>query len=413
MSNKLTIGLFGFGCVGSGLYEVLNQSKLFNARIKKIVVKNPTKKRKLTPEYFSFDKNDILADDSINLVVELIDDAEAAYEIVTTAIKSGKNVVSANKKLIAEHLQELIELAKENNVSFLYEAAVCGSIPVIRNLEEYYNNDSLAGVEGICNGTSNYILTRLNNELKSFDEILKDAQDAGFAESDPTLDIDGFDSKYKLQILILHSFGLISNPSDILNIGIRNIKANDILFAKEKGLRLRLISTAKKIDSRVVAFVAPVFVRDDSFAYDVNNEFNGVAIEALFSDKQVFIGKGAGSFPTASAVLSDVSALQYEYKYEYKKLDGYNLELESAFELKAFISSSSSDLLAKIKFNAIQEEFTSNEFSYKVGVIDISQLTHEFYRDNPELFIAFYQDSEIRLLQEENKVEALELEEKI
>ncbi|MCC7453493.1 MAG: homoserine dehydrogenase, partial [Crocinitomix sp.] len=202
MSNKLTIGLFGFGCVGSGLYEVLNQSKLLNATIKHIVVKDPAKNRTLPSDRFSYDKQDILTDPSVNLVVELIDDAEAAYQIVTQAIRSGKNVISANKKLIANHLEELIQLKTQYGVSFLYEAAVCGSIPIIRNLEEYYNNDSLAGIEGICNGTTNYILTRLANENSSFETVLADAQDAGFAETDPTMDIDGFDSKFKLQILL-------------------------------------------------------------------------------------------------------------------------------------------------------------------------------------------------------------------
>jgi len=395
MSNKLNIGLFGFGCVGTGLYKVLNQSSLLNAEIQQIVIKNPNKKREIDASHFSFDKSDILNNPEINLVVELIDDAEAAYDIVTTAIRNGKNVVSANKKLIADHLEELLDLKNEFNVSFLYEAAVCGSIPIIRNLEEYYNNDSLASVQGICNGTSNYILTRLNNELKDFDEVLKDAQALGFAESDPALDIDGFDSKYKLQILILHTFGLKTVPSDILNVGIRHIKAKDILYAKEKGLKLRLVSFARKIENEIVAFAAPIFVKDDSFAFDINNEFNGVSIEALFSDKQIFVGKGAGSFPTASAVLSDISALQFDYQYEYRKLENSNCTLANDFELKAFVSSTDSESLDKIQFNEVEEEFTSLDYSYKVGRLNISDLSHEIYRDNPNLFISFFEDGKI------------------
>jgi homoserine dehydrogenase len=405
MSNKLKIGLFGFGCVGSGLYEVLNQSNLLNASIERIVVKDSSKKRALPAEKFSFDKELILTDPEINVVVELIDDADAAYEIVTRAFKARKHVVSANKKLIAENLEELIKLSKEQGVSFLYEASSCASIPVIRNLEEYYNNDSLAGVEGICNGTTNYILTRLNNELKSFDEILKDAQEAGFAETDPTLDIDGFDSKYKLQILILHTFGLITQPEEVLNIGIRHTKEQDILFAKEKGLRLKLISYAKKIDDSVIAFVAPLFVKEDSFAYDINYEFNGVAIEALFSDKQVFTGKGAGSFPTASAVLSDISALQYDYQYEFKKLKSSTARLADNFEVKAFVSSTNVELLNTIEFTEVEEEFSSKGYAYKVGRLDVSQISHELYRDNPDLFFAFYEDAEIKLLPKEELVE--------
>jgi homoserine dehydrogenase len=410
MSNKLTIGLFGFGCVGSGLYEVLNQSNLLNASIKSIVVKDPNKQRSIAAENFSYDKGVILDDPEINVVVELIDDADAAFEIVTEAFKKGKHVVSANKKLIAENLEELIGLAKEAGVSFLYEASSCASIPVIRNLEEYYNNDSLAGIEGICNGTTNYILTRLNNELKSFDEILKDAQEAGFAETDPTLDIDGFDSKYKLQILILHTFGLITKPEEVLNIGIRHIKTQDILFAKEKGVRLRLVSYAKKVEDKVVSFVAPLFVKEDSFAYDINYEFNGVSIEALFSDKQVFTGKGAGSFPTASAVLSDISALQYDYAYEHKKLGKTELALAEDFELKAFVSAASKESLEKVKFIDVEEQYASPAYNYKVGTIKISQIDHEFYRNNPDLFISFFEESNINVLAERKEDQELILQ---
>lgn len=390
MKKKLTIGLFGFGCVGSGLYEVLNQSNLLNATIKTIVVKNKDKKRSLPASHFQFDKELILNDPEINLVVELIDDADAAYEIVTRAIRSGKHVVSANKKMIAYHLDELIALKNQYRVSFLYEASVCGSIPVIRNLEEYYNNDTLRSVQGICNGTTNYILTRLDREAKSFDEILADAQRLGFAESDPTLDIDGFDSKFKLQILIAHAFGVITLPNDILNIGIRNIKEKDIRFAKEKGLKLKLIAASEKIGQQVIGYVAPQFIREDSFAYDVNNEFNAVTIEALFSDRQVFKGKGAGSFPTASAVLSDISALQYDYGYEYRKKETTQLIYVPGFTTRIFISSTDPEKLKLIKFDEVEETFSSKDYAYVIGTINFGALSHAFYREHPELFIAFF-----------------------
>lgn len=391
----LRIGLFGFGCVGSGLYEVLNQSNLFNATIAQIVVKDKHKKRTLPPQQFSYDKAAILHRPDINVVVELIDDVPAAHAIVTTALKRGKHVVSANKKLIAEHLDELLALAAEHGVSFLYEASTCASIPVIRNLEEYYNNDSLTGIEGICNGTTNYILTRLHREPKPFQAILKDAQEAGFAESDPTMDIDGFDSKYKLQLLILHTFGLKTRPEELLNIGIRHVKARDIAFAKEKGLKLRLMSCARKVGDAIMAFVAPVFVSRHSFAYAIDDEFNGVSIEALFSDKQVFKGKGAGSFPTASAVLSDISALQYGYRYEYKKLERGNVSLLRDFEVKVFASSPSVAALDNVPFNRIEEAFTSSGYAYRVGRLTISRIDHNFYRNNPDLFLSFYEDDPI------------------
>lgn len=394
MRKKLTIGLFGFGCVGSGLYEILNRSGLFNAEIKSIVVKDKDKKRPIPKEHFHFDKEVILNDEEINLVVELIDDADAAYEIVTRAIRSGKHVVSANKKMIAHHLEELIALKNQYKVSFLYEASVCGSIPVIRNLEEYYNNDTLSSVQGICNGTTNYILTRLDKEGKSFEDILTDAQRLGFAETDPTLDIDGFDTKYKLQILIAHAFGVITLPEDILNIGIRNIKVQDIQYAREKGLKLKLIASSEKIGDKVIGYVTPEFVKESSFAYDVNYEFNAVTIEAAFSDRQVFKGKGAGSFPTASAVLSDISALQYDYGYEYRKKETTQLKYERNFFTRIFISSTQPEKLNLVDFEEVEETFSSKDYSYKIGTIDFSKLTHEFYRNHPELFIAFLPESE-------------------
>jgi homoserine dehydrogenase len=294
MRNKLNIGLFGFGCVGNGLYEVLNKSNLLDARIAKIVVKSPNKPRSIGPENFSYDKNEILHNEEINVVVELIDDAKAAFEIVSEALSRKKHVVTANKKMLAENLDVLLALAKENNVSLLYEASVGGSIPIIRNLEEYYNNDSLSGVLGIVNGTTNYILTQTNYG-KDYDTALKEATELGFAESDPTLDVDAYDSKFKLLILIKHAFGITLTPEQIFNYGIRNIKAQDVKYASEKGYRLKLFSSGQRIGEKLVGFVAPHFITDENVAYNVNNEFNSVTVEALFSDKQLFQGKGAGA----------------------------------------------------------------------------------------------------------------------
>jgi homoserine dehydrogenase len=374
MRTKLNIGLIGFGVVGTGLYEVLNKSKLLEAEISRIVVKDPNKQRSLSKEAFSFDVNTILDDPSINVVVELINDSEAAYAIVLAALKSGKSVVSANKKLIAEHLQELIETAKANNVSFLYEASVGGSIPIIRNLEEYYNNDSLSSVQGIVNGTTNYILTQSNFGV-SYADALKKAQELGFAEIDPTLDVDGFDSKYKLVLLIKHAFGLVVEPKKVFNYGIRHLKPQDVKYASEKGYRIKLFSRAEKLEQQVVGFVAPHFVKQDHFAYQVDNEFNAVVVEALFSDKQLFIGKGAGSFPTASAVLSDISALQFEYRYEYRKTDEQsNAEFSEDFYLKIYAGSEFIEAINEIPFARIDEVYQSGGYNYQTGWVNFNDL---------------------------------------
>ena len=161
--EKLRIGLFGYGCVGQGLHDVLNSSKGFKADIVKICVKDRTKKRRIPMTNFTYDKYDILNDSSINLVVELIDDADEAFNIVTTAMRSGKNVVTANKMMVAKHFKELVKMQSEYNVSLLYEASAGASIPIIRNLEEYYDNELLYSLRGILNGTTNYILTKMHN----------------------------------------------------------------------------------------------------------------------------------------------------------------------------------------------------------------------------------------------------------
>lgn len=374
MSKELTIGLIGFGCVGSGLYEVLNQSRLIDARIKSIVVKNPNKERSISQKHFSYSRDVVLNDPEINVVVELINDSEAAYEIVKRALLSGKHVVTANKKLIAEHLPELIAIARQKNVSLLYEGAVAGSIPIIRNLEEYYNNDSLSSIEGIVNGTTNYILTKSNHSV-DYETALKQAKELGFAEEDPTLDVQGFDSKFKLAILLKHTFGLDVEPHQLLNIGIQNIQPEDVRYALEKGYRIKLLSRAERLGNNVVGFVAPQFIDSSHFAYEVNNEFNAVIVEGLFSDRQLFIGKGAGSYPTASAVLSDISALKFDYSYEYRKSDeSKTLELSNDFYVKIYVGSRYVEILNEVPFYNVEEVYQSQDYAYQTGWVHYEEL---------------------------------------
>ena len=187
----LQIGLFGFGVVGEGIYKVLQQTPSLQANIKKVCIKHADKERNAPSDLFTTEYTALLNDQEIDLIVKLIDDANEAYKIVSTALRNKKSVVSANKKMIAEHLQELIALQNENGVSFLYEAAVCGSIPIIRNLEEYYDNDLLQSICGIVNGSTNYILTKIIEEGLTYQEALLKAQQLGFAESNPALDVEG------------------------------------------------------------------------------------------------------------------------------------------------------------------------------------------------------------------------------
>lgn len=399
MKNKLTIGLFGFGCVGTGLYEVLNRTTLLQASIKHIVIKDLTKKRIIDSSYFSTDASRILNDSEINVVVELINDSDAAYHIVTNALKAGKHVVSANKKLIATHLEELLSLAKENRVSFLYEASVGGSIPIIRNLEEYYNNDSLSTINGIVNGTTNYILTK-TSEGQSFEDALQTAQELGFAELDPTSDVDGFDAKYKLVLLLKHAFGFSVKQEHVWNYGIRQLKTWDASYAREKGLKIKLLAFGARVENKVIGFVAPHLIPSTHFAYNVENEFNAVVVEALFSDKQLFLGKGAGSHPTASAVLSDISALQFDYAYEYKKsIAEESLSFETAFSLKVYISASSAEKLNQLHFLETSETYVGPNHSYKIGAISYAELAKIDWNSSSDYFLAVFPET-VQLLSE-------------
>ena len=297
MKKKLKIGLFGFGVVGQGLYHVLNETHGVKAEIKRICVKNKDKQRNLPNDIFTFDKADILADKEIDIVVELIDDANAAFEIVKAALRNGKHVVTANKRMLAENLEEIYNLQKKYDRSVLYEGAVCGSIPILRNLEEYYDNDLITSIEGIFNGSTNFILTKVFEEKKSYADALKKAQELGFAESDPSLDVKGYDPKFKLTIAIAHTFGVFVKPENIFNVGIDKISAVDLKYAKENNLTIKLVARAYKLNGKIIGFVAPQFIPADHMLANVRNEYNAVLVEGAFAEKQVFIGKGAGGYP--------------------------------------------------------------------------------------------------------------------
>ena len=388
MSRNLKLGIFGFGVVGQGLYHVLEETKGIKAEILKICVKNKQKKRPLPMEYFTYKKEDILENPEVDVVLELIDDPKAAYEIVTAALKKGKAVVTANKKMVADHMTELYELQKEYNAPLLYEGACCASIPIIRNLEEYYDNDLLSAVEGIFNGSTNYILTKVFSEQKSFGEALTEAQQLGYAETDPSLDIEGFDAKYKLCIILTHAFGLFVNPDDIFNYGIQNISEFDIKIARERGYKIKLVAKSRKIDDKVIAMVMPQFVSDKSELYKVEREFNGVIVEGAFSEHQFFIGKGAGGYPTGSAVLSDISALTYNYMYEYKKTKQVaDLELSSDYEIIIYLRFDNQSIINKDDFNLILEEYKALENHYVIGKINFSKLVGSKWLSNPNINI--------------------------
>ncbi len=407
--KQLTIGLFGFGVVGEGLYKILQQTPSLKATIKKVCIKNPGKKRHAPAELFTTDRNVILNDPEINLIVEVINESEPAFEIVSTALRKGKDAVSASKKMLAEYLPQLLQLQKETGKSLLYEASACASIPVIRNLEEYYDNDLLYSVKGIVNGSTNYILTKMFEEHLDFKQALLQAQQLGFAEADPTLDIDGWDAVNKWVILLLHAYGIVSGTSEILFTGIQNIQGADAAVGREKNLEIRLVGQAKKLQNgKVASFVLPQFVKNNDQLAFVKNEYNGFVVTSSFSDKQFFYGKGAGSFPTASAVLSDISALRYHYQYEYKKLYHHKpAELTHDFYLKVYISFDDWAFIPHERFEWIEEWHAEDERKYLVGVLHAKELIENDWwkKQNVSLILkpdAIIEDVEIRNLKKKS-----------
>lgn len=378
MDNKqINIGLFGFGTVGKGLYDVLKKIQPENVSIVKVCVRNVAKHSAEAPELeFTSNADDIFTDSRINFIVELIDDAEAAYGIVKRALQAKIPVVSGNKKMLARHIQEMIQLQRDNDTALLYDASACGSIPVIRNLEEYYDNDLLISVKGILNGSSNFILSKIFNEGMNYAEALKLAQDLGFAESDPTLDIGGWDSLFKLIIITIHAFGVYVEPEQIFTFGIGNMNEHDIQFAHEKRRRVKLVGWAEKVDEdKLVLSVMPHLLSKQKYIYSVEDEFNGVVIKGLFYYKQFMFGQGAGGFPTSSAVLSDITAQLYDYRYQYKKLQSpHQLNFTNDYKVRIYYRYDSPATLNLLEFSTIHESYYSDTYKYVVGDIELSQL---------------------------------------
>lgn len=402
--NTIKIGLFGFGTVGQGIYHVLRQAKNAHAEIKRICVRDISKPRAipLPPQMITDKPEEILDDPDINLIVEVIDNPEAAYDIVSTALRRGIDVVSGNKAMLARHLPELIDLQRSHNAALLYDASSCGSIPVIRNLEEYYDNDLLLEVKGILNGSSNYILSRVFDHGETYDRALDHAQKLGFAESDPTFDIGGWDALFKLIIITVHALGQYVAPERIFTYGIQDIHDADIRYAREKGMKIKLVAQVAKVsESAFTMFVMPEFVGPEKYIYSVDDEYNGVVIRGECYDRQFMFGKGAGSLPTASSILSDIMARRHNYRYEYKKMAYPDRpEYTTDVTLRIYVRYSTTNIPALLPFRKITEMYISEENNYVIGEILLADLIKcRKLLDAPDIFIAnlsrFFSDRDV------------------
>ena len=315
MKKKIQVGILGFGTVGSGVLNILkdhsNKIKQVTGGdivVKKVLVRNLEKPREAVSEGIDLTTNiqDILGDPEINIIVEVMGSIECAKEYISKALIAGKHVVTANKDLIALHGNELVALAKENKCDLYYEASVAGGIPILRTIVDSLASDNIQKVFGIVNGTTNFILSEMTNKNKSYEEALKEAQELGFAESDPTNDVDGIDAARKMVILTRLAFGMNVEMEQIEVNGIRNVHLSDIEMAKRLGYRLKLIGSAVETNKSVRVDVGPVLVPEDHPLVGVQNENNAVFVVGSAVGETMFYGPGAGALPTATSVVSDV-----------------------------------------------------------------------------------------------------------
>ena len=313
--HKIKIGLLGLGTVGSGVYKLIEKQKEefckkagADVEIVKILVHNMEKKREgVDPSLLTDNWRDIIDNDEIQLVIEVMGGIEPARTMILDALNAGKNVVSANKDLIAEHGKELLDAAEEHGVDFLFEAAVAGGIPIIRPLKQCLAANEIDEVIGIMNGTTNYILTKMFEDNMDFDEALAKATELGYAEADPTADVEGLDAGRKAAILASIAFHSRVVFKDVYTEGITKITPEDMEYAAKLGRTIKLLGTSRRLaDGTCYAMVAPFMLGQNSPLYSVNDVFNAVFVHGNMLGDAMFYGSGAGKLPTASAVVGDI-----------------------------------------------------------------------------------------------------------
>lgn len=312
--NKLKIGLIGLGTVGCGVYKTIQN--IDNVEIVKIAVKNINKPRsvEVPREMLTDNPYDVVNAPSIDVVVELIGGVEPAYDYISTAIKNGKHIVTANKELLAKRGEELFILSEEYNRVVLYEAAIAGGIPIIMPIKTILAGNKINRIQAILNGTTNYILTKMDVDGASYEDVLKEAQELGYAETDPTGDVEGFDAAYKITTLSTIAFKKRIKIENVYREGITKIRKEDMAKANEFGYKIKLIATAT-IDENDNADVRvhPMLVSKDSMLAHIDYVTNAVAISGHPIGNIVLSGPGAGEFPTASSVVGDILAIAAEF----------------------------------------------------------------------------------------------------
>jgi len=373
MVEKIKLGLVGFGCVGQALHNIIINESL-PLEVVKICVKDRDKHRSLSNDNFTFQYRELVEDPEIKVIVELIDDADAAFHMVKQALIAGKMVVTANKKMVAEHLEELMML-RENGGKLWYEAAVCGSIPIVKTMDQFYNHEPIHEISGILNGSCNFILSQIENEGVDYQQALTEAQELGFAESDPLLDVGGYDTMNKLVILLCHTYGITTSPSNLCTIGIQNLKSQDLKFAKQRGFKIKLVARAVREGNKVQAYVMPCFVESQHALSQVNNEFNAVLVKGKYTDDHLFTGKGAGGAPTAASVIADIYATEGQKDYDYYKWNANkDMVYSNDVSLPIYLRYNTAKDLEEFGFQHIWSEGSYEQGGFVLGKTSLENL---------------------------------------
>ncbi|MGG0526708.1 homoserine dehydrogenase [Bacillus pumilus] len=316
--KAIRVGLLGLGTVGSGVVKIIqdHQDKLMHqigcpVLIQKVLVSNPDKKRDVdvAREVFTTEVYDVIRDPEIDVIIEVMGGIEETKQYLIDALNEKKHVITANKDLMALYGTELLHVAKENGCDLYYEASVAGGIPILRTLEEGLASDRITKMMGIVNGTTNFILTKMNVNKSAYEDVLKEAQDLGFAEADPTADVEGLDAARKMAILARLGFSMNVELEDVKVRGISDVSDEDINFSKRFGYTMKLIGIAQRDGEKVEVSVQPTLLPDHHPLSSVNNEFNAVYVYGSAVGETMFYGPGAGSLPTATAVVSDLVAV--------------------------------------------------------------------------------------------------------
>lgn len=392
------VSVLGYGTVGSGVVEILRENaELIEKRAgEKIQVKSVLDLRDFpgdpVQDIIVHDFEEIRNDSEVQIVVETMGGLHPAYEFVKASLESGKSVCTSNKALVAAYGPELLKLAEEKNVNFLFEASVGGGIPIIRPLKVSLAPDEILGISGILNGTTNYILTEMAENGSDFDSVLKDAQEKGYAEKDPTADVEGYDACRKIAILTSLAYGKQLDFEDIYTEGITKITDRDIQYAKELGAKIKIFGSSKKVGDKVSAMVAPKLITASHPLYSVDGVFNAILVTGNMVGDVMFYGQGAGKLATASAVVSDVideakhTAINMKTLWEPEKLALMPMEevasrffvrihgrKEEAAELaeRAFGKALSVEAGFEDEFGFVTEEMTEGAFEKAAGEVDI------------------------------------------